>query len=78
MFDSIDQGPKKSKNKQSICLFNIGKIQLCENISEELFVAVYSELELFKIVTSHDFFFSDLCYLLSYTAQLLLYSLRPA
>lgn len=57
MFDSIDQGPKKSKNKQSICLFNIGKIQLCENISEELFVAVYSELELFKIVTSHDFFF---------------------
>lgn len=67
MFDSIDQGPKKSKNKQSICLFNIGKIQLCENISEELFVAVYSELELFKIVTSHDFFF--LTYAICYHTQ---------
>lgn len=47
MFDSIDQGPKKSENKLMICLLNIGKMQLCRNIYEELFVAVYSELELF-------------------------------
>ena len=32
MFDSIDQGPKKSKNKLLICLFNIRKMQLCQDI----------------------------------------------
>ena len=56
MLDSIDQGPEKSTNKQLICLCNIGKMQLCQDISEELFVVVYSELEIFKIVLDHDFF----------------------
>ena len=48
MFDSIDQGHRKSKNKLLICLCNCGKMQFCQNISEELFVAVNSELELLK------------------------------
>ena len=61
MLDSIDQGHRKFKNKLLICLCNCGKMQFCQNISEELFVAVYSELELFKIVSYHN--------LISHTAQ---------